>query len=59
MVREISHPKGITLCAGASIMLLKNFIVEWKIMNASIGVVRYILHHHIDGPAHDPSYLSA
>ena len=58
-VREISYPKRTTLCVGASVMLLRNFIVEWKIMNGSIGVVRQISYHHPDGPTHDPSCLPA
>ena len=58
-MREISYPKRTTLCVGASIILLRNIIVEWKITAGFIGVVRKILYHHPDGPTHNPSYLPA
>ena len=37
------------MCIGASIMLLKNCIVEWKVMNGSIGIVREIIYDQPQG----------
>ena len=48
-VIENSYPKRNDICAGASIMLLMNFIAEWKITNGSIGIVRKIINHQPQG----------
>ena len=56
-VKEISYPKRTELCVGASVMLLKNFIVEWKIMNGSIGIVCQIIYDQPQGQTNDIKYL--
>ena len=38
-VKETSHPKLTVLCVGAKVVLLKNFTVEYKLMNGAMGIV--------------------
>ena len=54
-MREPSYPKITTLCVGASVIILKNIIVGWKIMNRCIVIIRQIVYHHHNGPTHDLS----
>ena len=44
---------------GASVMLLRNFIVELNLMNGAVGVVKDIVYKDEDGPrkCHIPAYV--
>jgi hypothetical protein len=39
-ISESNFPLRLLLCIGAKVMLLYNFIVEYKLMNGSVGIVR-------------------
>jgi hypothetical protein len=39
-ISESNFPLRLLLCTGAKVMLLYNFIVEYKLMNGSVGIVR-------------------
>ena len=41
-----SYPKRSVFCAGAVLMLLNHFIIEWKTMNSTIGIINDILFEH-------------
>ena len=41
----------MALCVGAMAMLLQSFIVEHKIMNSSVGMVKVIIYESPNGPA--------
>ena len=60
-VSECSYPTKVALCEGAVVMLLRNFIVEYNIMNGSIGIIRKIVYEEHDGPKNStnvlPSYV--
>ena len=58
-VREISYTKRTAIYDGASFILFRNIIVEWKITSGSTGVVRQIIYHHPESSTNDPSYLPA
>ena len=46
----MSYPAISAFCVGAVVMLLKNFIVEEKLMNGSIGKVIEIAYDNSNGP---------
>ena len=48
-VKDSSYPKRSAFCVGAVVMLLKNFVVEWKIMNGAIGIIRDIVFENSSG----------
>ena len=59
-MKECSLPARQALCIGAKVMLLHNFIVEYKIINGSIGVVRDIVYKDHSGPNNEealPEYV--
>ena len=37
------------MCAGPYVMLLNNYVVEWKLVNGSIGIVRGIVYGNSHG----------
>ena len=49
-VKESSLPLRLALCVGAKVLLLSNFVVEYKIMNGSIGTVVDIVYKDKAGP---------
>ena len=49
-VKESSLPLRLALCVGAKVLLLSNFVVEYKIMNGSIGTVTDIVYKDKAGP---------
>ncbi len=49
-VKETSYPIQNALCVGAVVMLLRNFVVEYGLMNGSIGIVREIVYESKEGP---------
>ena len=49
-VRESSLPLRLALCVGANVLLLSNFVVEYKIMNGSVGTVTDIVYKDKAGP---------
>ena len=58
--KETSYPLKNALCVGATVMLLKNFVVEHHLMNGSIGIVREIAYKDAIGPANSsdlPAYV--
>ena len=57
-VKESSLPLRLALCVGAKVLLLSNFVVEYKIMNGSIGTVVDIVYKDKAGPR-DAKSLSA
>ena len=46
---ETSYPVKITLCEGAQVMLLKNYIVELNLMNGSVGIIKKIVYENKNG----------
>lgn len=52
-VRESKLPMKNALCVGAKVMLLKNFLVEYHLMNGSVGTVTHFCYKHCDGPNHN------
>ena len=60
-VSECSYPAKVALCEGAIVMLLCNFIVEYNIMNGSIGIIKKIVYEEHNGPKNStnvlPSYV--
>lgn len=50
---ESNFPVRNLLCTGATVMLLINFIVEYKIMNGSVGTVKDICFENKEGDAMD------
>ena len=49
-VKESLLPLRLALCVGAKVLLLSNFVVEYKIMNGSIGTVADIVYKDKAGP---------
>ena len=49
-IKEMSYPAISAFCVGAVVMLLKNVIVEEKLMNGSIGKVIEIAYDNSNGP---------
>ena len=37
-------------CSGATVMLLKIFIVEYNLMNSTVGTVKTIVYKYLEGP---------
>ena len=55
-----SLPKRLAICVGAIVMLLQNFIVEYKLMNGSVCVVKEIVYKSKEGPSNkeeQPAYI--
>ena len=50
-VKQSSLPQRLALCVGAMVMMFQKFIVEHKIMNGSVGMVKAIIHESPNGPA--------
>ena len=48
-MRDASYPRRIAFCVGAVVIILKNYIFEWKIMNGAIGIVCDIVFDNITG----------
>ena len=48
-VKDSSYPKRSAFCVDAVVMLLKNFVVEWKIMNGAIGIICDIVFENSNG----------
>ena len=49
-LKDTSIPLANALCVGAIVMLLKNAIVEFNLMNGAVGIVRQICYSNSDGP---------
>lgn len=56
-VKETSYPLQNVLCVEAKVMLLRNFVVEYGLMNGSIGVVKDIVYENKEGPGRSLSEL--
>jgi hypothetical protein len=56
-IRETNLPMRTLLCKGAKVMLLENFIVEYKLMNGSVGVVQDLCFKQADGSQDDKMYV--
>ena len=59
-VKELSLPACLALCIGVKVMLIKNYIVEWKLMNDSVGTVVDTVYRDAAGPINNntqPSYI--
>ena len=41
----------LVICVGAIMMLMRNFVVEYKLMNGSIGIVKEIVYENKEGTA--------
>jgi hypothetical protein len=52
-VKECNYPKQNAICQGSQVMLLKNFVVEQKLMNGAVGEVKYLCYRHQNGPYPD------
>ena len=50
-VKESSLCGRLTICVGTIVMLSRNFIVEYKLMNGSIVIVKEIVYENKEGPA--------
>ena len=53
-------PERLAICVGAKVMLLRNFVVEYKLMNGCFGVVKEIVYKSTSGPANKdelPAYV--
>ena len=60
-VKESSLPLRLALCVGAKFLLLSNFVVEYKIMNGSVGTVTDIVYQDKAGPRDSkslPAYVT-
>ena len=49
-MKESSFSLLNAICIGSVLMLLHNFIVEYSLMNGSIGIVHGIVYMEHDGP---------
>ena len=58
-ISECSYLSKVTLCEGASVMLLKNFAVEFKLINDSVGIIRIIVYANAEGPESETKTLPA
>ena len=47
----------MAFCVGATVMLLRNYVVEENIMNGSIGVIEDIIYDDASGPHHQSQFL--
>ena len=59
-VKESSFPSRLALPINAKVMLIKNYIVEWKVMNGSVGTVVDIVYKNSNGPMKEnalPEYV--
>ena len=59
-VKELSFPSRLALRINAKVMLIKNYIVEWKVMNGSVGTVIDIVYKDSNGPMKEntlPEYV--
>ena len=59
-VKELCLPDCLALCIGVKVMLIKNYIVEWKLMNDSVGTVVDTVYRDVAGPISNntqPSYI--
>ena len=59
-VKELSLPACLALCIGVKVMLIKNYIVEWKLMNDSVGTVVDTVYRDAAGLINNitqPSYI--
>jgi hypothetical protein len=54
---ESNLPLRSLLSKGAKVMLLDNFIVEYKLMNGSVGVVQDLYFSNAEGKPHDKMYV--
>ena len=48
--KECPLPKTNAFCAGAAVMLLTNFVVEYNLYNGAVGVIVDIVFENADGP---------
>ena len=56
-IGESNLPLRSLLCEGAKVMLLENFIVEYKLMNGSVGVVQGLYFSNAEGMPDDKMYV--
>ena len=59
-VKELSLPACLALCIGVKVMLIENYIVEWKLMNDSVCTVVDTVYRDVAGPINNntqPSYI--
>ena len=59
-IKESSYPLRQALCVGCVVMLLKNYVIEWKLSNGSVGRVVDIVYDRPEGPGADskmPSFV--
>lgn len=56
-ISECNFPLCSILCVGAKVMLLENFIVEFKLMNGSVGVIRDLCFSNPEGTPDDKMYV--
>ena len=48
----------MALCIGVKVMLIKNYIVEWKLMNDSVGIVVDTVYRDAAGPINNNTQSS-
>lgn len=48
--KECPLPKTNAFCAGAVVMLLTNFVVEFNLYNGAVGVIESVVYENADGP---------
>ena len=56
-ISECNFPLRSLLCVGAKVMLLDNFIVEYKLMNGSVGVVKKLCFSNPEGTPDEKMYV--
>ena len=56
-ISECNFPLRSLLCVGAKVMLLDNSIVEYKLMNGSVGVVKDLCFSNPEGTPDDNMYV--
>jgi hypothetical protein len=56
-INESNLPLRGLLCMGAKVMLVDNFIVEYKLMNGSVGVVQGLYFSNSQGQPDDKMYV--
>jgi hypothetical protein len=52
-IKGTLYPIKNSLYVGAKVMYLKNFVVEHKLMNGSVGHLKAICYKHPAGPKHN------
>ena len=57
-VKELSLPACLALCIGVKVMLIKNYIIKWKIMNDSVCTVVDTVYRDAAGPMNNNTQLS-